>query len=52
MIAVLIAFGVVSADKAEKLSMDEAEKLIVENKISDSDIKKQEEIIGLEESDM
>lgn len=52
LIAVLIAFGVISSDKADNLSQQEAEKLIVENKISDSDIKQQAEIIGLEESDM
>ena len=52
LIAVLIAFGVVSSGDAQKLNSSTVEKLIQENKISQSDIEKEAAIIGLEESDM
>lgn len=52
LIAVLIAFGVVSSGEASLLDTSSAEKLIQENQISKSDMEKEAAIIGLEESDM
>ncbi|MCB9185591.1 MAG: hypothetical protein H6601_02465 [Flavobacteriales bacterium] len=51
LIAVLIAFGVVSSQDASKISKEKAEKLIMDNNISQSDIDKEASIIGLEETD-
>ena len=52
LIAVLIAFGVVSGNNASSLDSTTAQKLIKENNITKSDIDKQAAIIGLEDSDM
>lgn len=52
LIAVLIAFGVVSSGDAQKLDASSVEKLVQESNISQSDIEKEAAIIGLEESDM
>lgn len=52
MIAVLIAFGIVSSGDAAKLSEQQAERLIVENNITKEDIQKEASVIGLEEDDM
>lgn len=51
LIAVLIAFGVVTSNDAAKMSSTELEKLATEKNISQDDMKKQAEIIGLEETD-
>jgi hypothetical protein len=52
LIAVLIAFGVVSSGDASKLDRSTAERLVKESQISQADIDKEASIIGLEESDM
>ena len=51
LIAVLIAFGVITADQKGEISMEKAECMIQENGISKSDIEEQAKIIGLEETD-
>ena len=52
LIAVLIAFGVITSGDAEKLSLSELEKIAVEKEISKQDIEEKAKIIGLEEDDM
>jgi len=52
LIAVLIAFGVVSGNNAGNLDAATAEKLVKENNITKADLEKQASIIGLEDSDM
>jgi hypothetical protein len=52
LIAVLIAFGVVSGNNAGNLDATTAQKLIKENNITKADLEKQASIIGLEDSDM
>ena len=52
LIAVLIAFGVVSGNNAGSLDATTAQKLIKENNITKADLEKQASIIGLEDSDM
>ncbi|MCF8277590.1 MAG: hypothetical protein K9J17_12725 [Flavobacteriales bacterium] len=51
LIAVLIAFGVVSSNEAAKLDASTAEKLAAKNNITKADLEKQAYIIGLEETD-
>lgn len=51
LIAVLIAFGVVTGNEATSLTKAEAEQLITESNISKTEMDKQASIIGLEEAD-
>jgi hypothetical protein len=51
LIAVLIAFGVVTSNDAANMSAASAEKLVKQNNITKAQIDKQAAIIGLEESD-
>lgn len=51
LIAVLIAFGVVTGNNASNLDAATAEKLIKQNNITKAQIDNQAAIIGLEESD-
>lgn len=52
LIALLIAFGVVTGEEASKLDNESVDKLVQSSKITQDDIDKQAAIIGLEESDM
>jgi len=52
LIAVLIALGTISSTDSSNLSKADAEKLVLESKITKADLDKQASIIGLEESDM
>ncbi|GEM_PF-1834249 len=52
LIAVLIAFGVVTSNDAANMSAATATKLVSQNNISKTQIDKQASIIGLEEAEM
>ena len=52
LIAVLIAFGVVTGEEASKLNNEEVNKRIETSKVTQDDIDKQAAIIGLEEAEM
>ena len=51
MIAILIAFGVITSEQKGELSRERAEGLMQEHSITKDDMKKQAKIIGLEETD-
>lgn len=51
LIAVLIAFGVITSEQKGDLDQAKAEELIEMNGITKQDIEKEAKIIGLEETD-
>jgi hypothetical protein len=52
LIAVLVAFGVVSGDSAKTMSKSELDKIVSEKGISQKEIDAKTKIIGLEEDSM
>jgi hypothetical protein len=52
LIAVLIAFGVITSNDAVNLSKSEAEKIATESGLSQKQLDDKAAIIGLEESDI
>ena len=51
LIAVLIAFGVVSGEDAKSLSASELEKVATDSGLSQKEIDEKAKVIGLEETD-